>query len=70
MRRVTCPHCGVSIPAERFRDGEECVPEFLTCNVCNKLIELPNHNGSDKEGSFHKILEKINQVDDGTMGDL
>lgn len=67
MIHAICPHCGVSIPAERFRDGRVIVPEYLTCDVCGKMMELPVHTGSNNENRLHKLAELINKVDDAGM---
>jgi hypothetical protein len=54
----------VAIPAERYRDGRDVIPEFLICDVCGKTMELTEHDGSNDEGVLHKMFERINTWED------
>lgn len=64
MKHVICPYCHISIPVERYKDGKDIIPEFLTCDVCGKEMELVKHTGEALESLWHKMAEKINTYDD------
>lgn len=62
MIHVTCPHCASRIPAERFRDGNIVIPEYLICDVCGRRFEQLEHTGSEEESVIQKLIEKIDGI--------